>query len=368
MALILYLCEALKSLKKALRSHFDVYFQGRSTWNLRAGITQDEQGNIYLDQKRYAASIVQRYISTAVTSAPTTEDLEKYASPLPTYFKWSKEDILPEDQYLSEIETDFGFRHIEVAGSFNCLAHTAVVEILAVKKMCHFTRRPGPKHFKATLHLLHHLRSHPSNAIVFHVELGYSPLMKDWYPRRGRSDMNMLLCADSDSSWGDYDDQPSTGGYMVLFNVSLVDFSSFIPGLVTIPSSEEEQNALAVATAAAIHIGMIMMWFFHGDIVLQYTVPIFCENAATVIITTNERPSCRTPQIERRWLYPRHMYAVGYASYNHVNGDAFMLADLFTKNKSSLDDGVAYNYGIVLRDSPSLSTSTVNSASAMFTT
>ena len=49
-----------ESFRKALKARFDVEFQGRATWYLQAAITQDQQGNIYLDQKRYAASIVQK--------------------------------------------------------------------------------------------------------------------------------------------------------------------------------------------------------------------------------------------------------------------------------------------------------------------
>ena len=120
-----------------------------------------------------------------MTSSPTHEDKLKYVSPLPNEFKWTKEDNLPEDQSLQDVEQEFGFRLIEVAGSFNYLAHTAVEEIFAVRKMCRFTRRPGRKHFKATLHLLHHLRCHPPKALVFPCPFGgltadASMVSQDW--------------------------------------------------------------------------------------------------------------------------------------------------------------------------------------------
>ena len=59
-----------------------------------------------------------------------------------------------------------------------------------------------------------------------------------------------------------------------MFNGGLIDFSSFIPGLVTMSSAEAELNA-AVATAAAMHVRMVVMWFLHGDIGRQFTVPMF---------------------------------------------------------------------------------------------
>ena len=40
-----------ESFRKAHISHFDVDFQGHATRYLQAAITQDKQGNIYLDRK-----------------------------------------------------------------------------------------------------------------------------------------------------------------------------------------------------------------------------------------------------------------------------------------------------------------------------
>ena len=62
------------------------------------------------------------------------------------------------------------------------------------------------------------------------------------------------------------------------------------------------------------------------------------------------------------------MYASGYASYHYVNGDEVMLADLFTKNKSSFYDGVAFKLSIVFKDLPSLSTTTDCAAHTIYST
>ena len=118
------------------------------------------------------------------------------------------------------------------------------------------------------------------------------------------------------------------------------------------------------------HVRMVVMWFLHGDIGRQFTVPIFCDNAAAVTITTNEKPSKKTRHIERRWLYPRHTYACGYTNHHHVHGDQLMLADPFTKNKSSLDEDVLFKLSIMLKDPPAsiASSSTAHAAGAMYTT
>ena len=157
-------------------------FQGRANWYLQAAITRDADGNLYLDQKQYAASIVQRYIPTAVTGAPSEEDMQRFSSPLPPDFKFSKNNQLPTEGYektLKELETEFGFRMIKVAGSLNYLSHTAAESLFAIRKLCRFTHHPGRPHFKAALHLLHHVRCYPPKALKFYCSLDYLPLMRD---------------------------------------------------------------------------------------------------------------------------------------------------------------------------------------------
>ena len=99
-------------------------------------------------------------------------------------------------------------------------------------------------------------------------------------------------------------------------------------------------------------------------------MPIFCDNAAAVMITTNEKPSKKTRHIERRWLYPRHTYACGYTNHHHVHGDQLMMADPFTKNKSSLDEDVRFKLSIMFKDPPASNASSpaASAAGAMYTT
>ena len=54
-------------------------------------------------------------------------------------------------------------------------------------------------------------------------------------------------------------------------------------------SADAELNALAVATATAMHVRMIVMWFLHGSTDHPVTLPVFCDNSTSVIITTNDK-------------------------------------------------------------------------------
>ena len=166
---------AIQNFLDALKSRFEVEISQRATWYLQARIHQDSEGNITLDQSRYARSIIERYLPNAPLET-SPEDLITYASPLPSEFKFTANDNSPDTEAVITLEREFGFHMIELAGSLNYLAHTVFEELFAIRKICRFTRLPGRPHFRAALHLLHHLRCHPPQAIKFYRNPSHSPL------------------------------------------------------------------------------------------------------------------------------------------------------------------------------------------------
>jgi len=75
--------------KTALSTRFEIEWKPHADWFLQARIRQDANGNISLDQHRYAKSVVGQYLPTA-SPRPSPTDLRKFASPLPTNMVWTK--------------------------------------------------------------------------------------------------------------------------------------------------------------------------------------------------------------------------------------------------------------------------------------
>jgi len=125
----------------ALKAHFEVEVTPCTTWYLQARIDQDSDGNITLDQSHSACSIIVHYLPNAPLEA-SPEDLLKYASPLPSDFRFTANDDSPDISAVVTLETEFGFRMIEFAGSLNYLAHTAFEELFAIRKICRLTSLP----------------------------------------------------------------------------------------------------------------------------------------------------------------------------------------------------------------------------------
>jgi hypothetical protein len=142
---------------------------------LQARITQDKDKNITIDQRRYALSIFQRYLPNA-PAIPSKEDIIKYVSPLPYKFKWTSDDCSSTLEDIKDLEREYGFIMRAVVGSLNYLANTACEELYAIRKACKYMHSPGRPHFKAIVHLLHHLRCHPPKALKYYHNVYQSPL------------------------------------------------------------------------------------------------------------------------------------------------------------------------------------------------
>jgi Reverse transcriptase (RNA-dependent DNA polymerase) len=91
----------------ALRKRFTIEHQDRASWYLQSRIRQDEHGNIFLDQQQYSKSIVSRYLKI-YDASPSDEDLIRYRQPIPSTFKWTKDDRSIDEKAVRELESFFG--------------------------------------------------------------------------------------------------------------------------------------------------------------------------------------------------------------------------------------------------------------------
>ena len=170
---------------------------------MQSRIQVDGDKNVSLDQSRYALSMVERYIPNSPPVASLT-DKKKYASPLPYDFKWSKADNSKSKKEMHKLEDEFGFRMIELAGSFNYLGYSALEELFAIRKLCRFTSSPGRKHFQAALHMLHHIRCHPPRPLKYYHKPHLSPLAQH-LKEAGHPEVDPSFVWFSDSSFADAD-------------------------------------------------------------------------------------------------------------------------------------------------------------------
>lgn len=322
----------LQEFRIQLQQRFDVVWKPIADWYLQARIEQDKDKNIHLDQTRYSAAVVNRYLPNHF-EPPTKKDIRRYENPLPYDFKWTRADSSTNTSEVVALEQEFGFRFIEVAGSLNWLSNTCYPELFAIRKACKHMALPGRRHFQAIRHLLHHLRCHPPPGLCYYHDITKSPL------HSLLKDANLLGSFDptfvhfSDSSLGDCDDMLSTGSYIGLIQGGIIDHNSFVPPVVVNSVAESENNAQTVSTVSSLHTVQIFMELEHGDSERPYTVPHLTDSQAVERMTFNEKATKRTRHILRRWLLNRRARSDGRISVHHISAD-LNLSDLGTKNQS----------------------------------
>jgi hypothetical protein len=329
--------------KKALAARFEIETNDQASWYLQARIHQTVEGNITLDQSRYARSIVECYLPNA-PAEPSPADLDLYQNPLPSAFKWTKTDCSATDAEVTVLETDFDFRAIAIAGSFNYLANTAFEEFFSIRKLCSFIKCPGHPHFKAALHMLHHLRCYSPKALCFYRDV-YKSLVATMLREAGHDQVDPSFVWFVDLSWGDCDDQCSTGCYIGMLQGASVDHNSFVPDPITLLSAEAETNSATVGIMSGARTRMIYLEVLTGNPDHPYTVPVFSDRSAAITISRNERGTHRTRHIARRYLYCCQANIAGDVQLLHISGDKHQLADLGTKNVPAFDS--AYKLSIV---------------------
>jgi hypothetical protein len=281
------------------------------------------------DQRRYALSLVQRYLPT-FSLEPTIDDQERFLSPLPADFVWSKRDCSPDPKSVMQLEHEYGFKMRAVVGSLNYLANTAYEELYAIRKACKFMHSPGRPHFNAVLHLLHHLRCHPPQAIKFYHCMDDAPVSLI-FPHSALGNTTRRFFGMSDSSFMDDEGMRSTGCDLCVISGGIVEMGSFVPEPVAMSTAEAECNALTIALMKLLHIKFIVTEIMKGDSHYPYSIPILSDSSSAIAIASNEKETKRTKHIERRWQYIKYACLAAKAVLYHVDKD-YNLADVGTKN------------------------------------
>ena len=282
-----------------------------------------------MDQQRYSKSIVQRYLPNADVT-PSEKDLWRYRSPLPHGFKWTKEDNSKSMAEVKALEDEYSFRVIEVVGSLNYLANTAVEELFAIRKACKHMNLPGRPHFKAILHLLHHLRCYPAQGLIFYRDWKQSPVYKMLTEELGIPISDGTLIWMSDSSHADCDEGRSTGGYFGIFQGGVVTMNSFVPQPIPHSTAESETMGIGMGALSCSYTRKAIADLLFDDPDRPWTIPFLSDSQAAIAMNKSERPTKRNKHIDRQYFYGRNEKLAGNLEFLYIDTD-HCLPDVVTK-------------------------------------
>jgi hypothetical protein len=127
-----------KWFEEATQERFDVQFMGQAVWYLQSRITQCTDYSIILDQSRYAALVLQKYLNGTSDTAVTAQMRTKYATPTPTTAVFTKKDCSTTYTDVLNIQAEFGFEYAAAVGSLIYLMNTYIRLNYTIRKLARF--------------------------------------------------------------------------------------------------------------------------------------------------------------------------------------------------------------------------------------
>jgi hypothetical protein len=302
---------------------------GQIHWFLQARITQYENFDITLDQSRYAASMCARFLPNDAITNPSQSDKLKYTSPLPNEFVFTKADQSETFVDVMKLQEEFNFEYPVVMGCLLWILNTFSRLQFPIRKLAKFMRLPGRNHFRAMLHLLHHIRCYHLNGLTYYSEVQNAPLAQLLFNEN--IDPTIPCIVYSDSSWQDDPDTGrSTGGYHVFCQGGIIDSATILPDPVAMSSAEAKYNTACAAGIAGSAMAMLVQDIRGNNPDDPINFPIMIDNQACISMGDSYRDTKHTRHIMRRYHYVRWLVENERAKLIWVPSDV-QLADPATK-------------------------------------
>jgi hypothetical protein len=313
-----------------LKKDFDVDFLGQAHWYLQAGIQQNADYSITLNQSRYAALICHRFIPTLPIATITPEDCEQCRQVLPHGFIATKKDLAKDMSEVKELEDEFGFKYTSVIGMFIFSMYTFVSLHFAIRKLAKFMVRPGRLHFAATAHLLRHLCCNTrSGGITYYADMSQAPVTKLLDSIGAPTAFPIVMF--TDSSWQDCPDTSrSTGCYLAFCQGGIVDRASFVPSPIAVSSAEAEYQIAAFGVSGCEHTQQVFQEMHGLDADTALTILILTDSQSAMAMASSDRDTRRTWHIRRRYHYVRIQISNGAHIILKIDG-TLNISDVGTK-------------------------------------
>jgi hypothetical protein len=309
--------------ESATQARFDVTLMGQATWYLQSRITQEADYSITVDQTRYAALIVAKYMPASSMDNISEEEKKKYGAPLPNLEVMTKADCSTNHSEVLDLQAKHGIDYAAAVGSLIYLINTFIKLQYGVRKLSRFMRLPGDRHYKALKHMLNYIRCHRTESgIKFYSDPTHSPLFKTLSEVGAPSIRDFTIIGVSDSSFDDCPDtHRSTGGYVIHWQGGVVEGASVMPPIISTSVGEAEYCTGAIACMAMAHHRKVFNEFRGCDADQPLTVALGMDSKAAMDIANSPRETRRTKHIARRFHYIRWCVQTGQVKLFAIPGD-----------------------------------------------
>lgn len=289
-----------ENIKRFLSSEFKMKDLGRAKQCVGLRISNDNQGNYYLDQELYINEIIKRFGMADCNPISTPSDPN-------TKLSLAMSPKTPEERAaLANIP------YQQLVGALLYLVQGTRPDIaFAVGDVSKYNTNFGGEHWTAAKKILRYLK--------------------------GTSELKIKYCSQassgiigySDADWAsDPDKRRSCTGYVFKLQNGAVSWNSKRQPTVALSTTEAEYMSLTSASQEAIWLNMFGQEL--GNLLPNVPTIIYCDNRSALNLATNDNYQSRSKHIDIRYHFIREKVAVGMINVQHISTE-LMAADSLTK-------------------------------------
>ena len=123
--------------------------------------------SMYVDQARYATSIVAKYLYTVIVKVIT----KFYNNTLPSDMIFKKYHTSDSDEQVEKLTREFNIHYRACIGSLFFLLSTRVDLCFAVHKLETFSANPGKVYFEGLVHLLIYIGNNKTLGLKYYADM-----------------------------------------------------------------------------------------------------------------------------------------------------------------------------------------------------
>ena len=280
-------------LKDQLGEHFEITYDGESTWCLGTGIDHNADGSIKLHQSKYINDMLHNFNMTEANPAST-----------PMTIGYDDNAISPP---VSE-DTPYA----SLVGSLNYASVCTRPDIsFSVSVLCKHLKNPTQNHWQAAKRVLRYLKGTQNYGLTYDYD----------------ATNNCTLTGYCDASYASTLDAKSISGICFLFNLAAILWSSSTQKAVSGSTAESEYYSLGTAGQDAMFLRELLSTI---DFPQEFPTTIFEDNTACLAIANNPVTSKKARHIKVKYHYVRQLIEEKEIAVKYKSTED-MLADIFTK-------------------------------------
>lgn len=280
----------LREFKESMQREFEMTDLGEMKYFLGVEILQTHEG-IYLNQKKYAAEILERFNLT---------DCNSVMNPIVP----GEKHTIDRDGHKADATL-----YKQLIGSLLYITATRPDLMYAVCLLSRYMAAPTETHMQAAKKILRYLKGTLKMGLCYKV-----------------GDGKLLGYTDSDYA-GDMDDRKSTSGYVFYLGEAAISWASNRQPVVTLSTTEAEYVAAASSATQCVWLRTILEQL---GLKQEEGTIIWCDNSSTIKLSKNPMMHGRSKHIDVRFHFLRNLIKEGTMELMHCNTED-QVADIMTK-------------------------------------